>query len=310
MMALIIDKKILLPVNTQSLISRTHSLLQDYLAISKFKVVAMLVLTAWVGLALAPDVGRGMVVQFISLLGIGLLSAAAAVINHVVDSEIDSKMARTRHRPVAKGRLSKTHALSFAAVIGVAGFIMLMVWANVLTAILTLFALVGYAFVYTSFLKRATPQNIVIGGLAGAMPPLLGWVSETNQMAAAPWLLVMIIFTWTPPHFWALAIARKSDYERAKIPMLPVTHGIDFCKTCVVAYSVLLAVVCVLPYLIGMSGLIYLIGACVLNAVFIYKAVKLKIAGNDETAMDLFRFSIIHLMVLFVILFIDKWLPL
>ncbi|MEM5514412.1 heme o synthase [Pseudoalteromonas sp. AS84] len=309
-MALIIDKKILLPVNTQSLISRTHNLLQDYLAISKFKVVAMLVLTAWVGLALAPDVGRGMVVQFISLLGIGLLSAAAAVINHVVDSEIDSKMARTRHRPVAKGRLSKTHALSFAAVIGIAGFIMLMVWANVLTAILTLFALVGYAFVYTSFLKRATPQNIVIGGLAGAMPPLLGWVSETNQMAAAPWLLVMIIFTWTPPHFWALAIARKSDYERAKIPMLPVTHGIDFCKTCVVAYSVLLAVVCVLPYLIGMSGLIYLIGACVLNAVFIYKAVKLKIAGNDEAAMDLFRFSIIHLMVLFVILFIDKWLPL
>ena len=268
-MALTIDKKAILPANTQPLALRSYNLLQDYLAISKFKVVAMLVLTAWVGLALAPDVGRGIAVQFISLLGIGLLSAAAAVINHVVDSEIDSKMARTRHRPVAKGRLSKMHALSFAAVIGVAGFIMLMIWANTLTAVLTLFALVGYAFVYTSFLKRATPQNIVIGGLAGAMPPLLGWVSETNQMAAAPWLLVMIIFTWTPPHFWALAIARKSDYERAKIPMLPVTHGIDFCKTCVVAYSVLLAVVCVLPYLIGMSGLIYLIGACVLNAVFL-----------------------------------------
>jgi len=309
-MALTIDKKALQGERSQPLINRTYNLFQDYLAISKFKVVAMLVLTAWVGLALAPDVGRGIAVQFTSLLGIGLLSAAAAVINHVVDSEIDSKMARTRHRPVAKGRLSKTHALGFAAAIGVAGFVMLMVWANTLTAILTLFALVGYAFVYTSFLKRATPQNIVIGGLAGAMPPLLGWVSETGQMAAAPWLLVMIIFTWTPPHFWALAIARKSDYERAKIPMLPVTHGIDFCKTCVVAYSVLLAVVCVLPYLIGMSGLIYLIGACVLNAVFIYKAVKLKIAGNDETAMVLFRFSIIHLMVLFVVLFIDKWLPL
>ena len=270
----------------------------------------MLVLTAWVGLALAPDVGRGIAVQFISLLGIGLLSGAAAVINHVVDSEIDTKMARTRHRPVAKGRLSKTHALSFAGVIGVAGFIMLMLWANTLTAVLTLFALVGYAFIYTSFLKRATPQNIVIGGLAGAMPPLLGWVSETNQMAAAPWLLVMIIFTWTPPHFWALAIARKSDYERAKIPMLPVTHGIDFCKTCVVAYTILLALVCVLPYLIGMSGDIYLVGACVLNALFLYKAVKLKLAPSDDTAMDLFRFSIVHLMVLFVILFIDKWLPL
>ena len=246
----------------------------------------------------------------ISLLGIGLLSAAAAVINHVVDSEIDSKMARTRHRPVAKGRLSKAHALTFAASIGIAGFIMLMVWANTLTAILTLFALVGYAFIYTSFLKRATPQNIVIGGLAGAMPPLLGWVSETNQMAAAPWLLVMIIFTWTPPHFWALAIARKSDYERAKIPMLPVTHGIDFCKTCVVAYSVLLALVCVMPYLIGMSGGIYLVGACALNSVFMYKAIKLKFAANNDKAMDLFRFSIVHLMVLFVVLFIDKWLPL
>jgi protoheme IX farnesyltransferase len=309
-MALTINKKTIQPVHTQSLSVRAYDLLQDYLAISKFKVVAMLVLTAWVGLALSPDVGRGIGVQVISLLGIGLLSAAAAVINHVVDSEIDSKMARTRHRPVAKGRLSKTHALTFAASIGVAGFIMLMVWANTLTAILTLFALVGYAFIYTSFLKRATPQNIVIGGLAGAMPPLLGWVSETNQMAAAPWLLVMIIFTWTPPHFWALAIARKSDYERAKIPMLPVTHGIDFCKTCVVAYSVLLALVCVMPYLIGMSGGIYLVGACALNSVFMYKAIKLKFAANNDKAMDLFRFSIVHLMVLFVILFIDKWLPL
>ncbi|TMO80613.1 protoheme IX farnesyltransferase [Pseudoalteromonas sp. S3776] len=309
-MALTLDKKELQVISAHPFIQRAYNLLQDYLAISKFKVVAMLVLTAWVGLALAPDVGRGIAVQFISLLGIGLLSGAAAVINHVVDSEIDTKMARTRHRPVAKGRLSKTHALSFAGVIGVAGFIMLMLWANTLTAVLTLFALVGYAFIYTSFLKRATPQNIVIGGLAGAMPPLLGWVSETNQMAAAPWLLVMIIFTWTPPHFWALAIARKSDYERAKIPMLPVTHGIDFCKTCVVAYTILLALVCVLPYLIGMSGGIYLVGACVLNALFLYKAVKLKLAPDNSNAMDLFRFSIVHLMVLFVILFIDKWLPL
>jgi protoheme IX farnesyltransferase len=254
--------------------------------------------------------GRGLFVQLASLLGIGLLSAAAAVINHVVDSEIDSKMARTRHRPVAKGRLSKQHALSFAAIIGSLGFTMLIVWANTLTAVLTLFALVGYAFIYTSFLKRATPQNIVIGGLAGAMPPLLGWVSETGHMAAAPWLLVMIIFTWTPPHFWALAIARKSDYERAKIPMLPVTHGIEFCKTCVVAYSILLALVCVLPYLIGMSGVIYLLAACGLNTVFIYKALKLKIAPKDDTAMDLFRFSIVHLMLLFIALFIDKWLVL
>ena len=309
-MAVTINKKGIQPRHLHRLILPIYNLLNDYLTISKFKVVAMLVLTAWVGLALAPNVGRGIVAQFLSLLGIGLLSASAAVINHVVDSEIDSKMLRTRHRPVAKGRLSKTHALGFALVIGVAGFTLLIVWANILTALLTLFALVGYAFIYTSFLKRATPQNIVIGGLAGAMPPLLGWVSETNQMAAAPWLLVMIIFTWTPPHFWALAIARKSDYERAKIPMLPVTHGIDFCKTCVVGYSVLLALVCVLPYLIGMSGLIYLIGASVLNCIFLYKAIRLKYAANNDRAMDLFRFSIIHLMILFVFLFIDKWLPL
>lgn len=295
-------------VKNKSLSATCYELVQDYLAITKFKVVAMLVLTAWVGLALAPDVGRSLFFQGASLLGIGLLSAAAAVINHVVDSEIDSKMARTRHRPVAKGRLSKLHALSFAAVIGISGFVLLMLYANPLAALLTLFALVGYAFVYTLFLKRATPQNIVIGGLAGAMPPLLGWVSETGQMAAAPWLLVMIIFTWTPPHFWALAIARKSDYERAKIPMLPVTHGIGFCKSCVLAYTILLSLVCILPYLIAMSGWFYLLVACVLNAIFIFKAIQLKFAAKEHTAMALFRFSIIHLMLLFVALFIDKWM--
>ncbi|TMP86252.1 protoheme IX farnesyltransferase [Pseudoalteromonas ruthenica] len=281
---------------------------RDYLAMCKAKVVLMLVLTAWVGVALAPDMGRNWLLQAVSLLGIGLLSAAAAVINHIVDREIDMKMARTRHRPVARGRVSERNGFMFAALIGGLGFAALVSAANWLCAILTLMALVGYAVVYTLFLKRATPQNIVIGGLAGAMPPLLGWVSETGQLAAAPWLLVMIIFTWTPPHFWALAIAREADYRRANVPMLPVTHGIDFCKTCVLAYTVILALVCILPYLIGMSGLFYLLSAVILNGVFIAYAWRLKREQDHRSAMAVFKFSIVHLMVLFVALFIDKWM--
>ena len=283
---------------------------RDYLELCKPNVVALMILTTAVGMFLAVP---GMVPWDILVagnMGVALCAASAAVINHIVDKKIDLLMTRTHNRPVAQGRVDDVQAIVFSAVLGVAGMVILLVFVNELTAWLTLGSLIGYALVYTCFLKRATPQNIVIGGLAGAMPPLLGWVSETGHMAAAPWLLVMIIFTWTPPHFWALAIARKSDYERAKIPMLPVTHGIEFCKTCVVAYSILLALVCVLPYLIGMSGLIYLLGASILNAVFIYKALKLKIAPKDDTAMDLFRFSIVHLMLLFIVLFIDKWLVL
>ena len=282
----------------------------DYLELCKIKVVALLVLTAWVGLALAPDllVPRSIAVQFFTLLGIGLLSSSAAVINHLVDREIDGKMARTRHRPVVKGRVSRKSAAIFALAIGVIGFFLLLEVANLLTAMLTLFALVGYAVVYTLFLKRATPQNIVIGGLAGAMPPLLGWVSETGQLAAEPWLLVMIIFTWTPPHFWALAIHRRDDYARAKIPMLPVTHGIEFCKTCILSYSILLGIVCLIPYLIGMSSWFYLAVACVLNGLFIFKAFMLKFRPAVNSAMDLFKYSIWQLMLLFIGLFIDKWL--
>ncbi|MFY8273826.1 heme o synthase [Pseudoalteromonas sp. SSDWG2] len=280
---------------------------RDYLAMCKGKVVLMLVLTAWVGVALAPDMGRSWVLQAISLFAIGLLSAAAAVINHIVDREIDIKMARTRHRPVALGKVSEGKGFAFAAVIGAVGFVALVASSNWLAAVLTLFALVGYAVIYTMFLKRATPQNIVIGGLAGAMPPLLGWVSETGQLAAEPWLLVMIIFTWTPPHFWALAIAREADYRRANVPMLPVTHGIDFCKTCVLGYTVILALVCVLPYLIGMSGLFYLCASTLLNGVFIAYAWALKFDPEHRSAMTVFKFSILHLMLLFVALFIDKW---
>jgi protoheme IX farnesyltransferase len=244
------------------------------------------------------------------MLGIGLLSSSAAVINHVVDHKIDSVMARTFNRPVAKGKVSPQRALVFAFVIGAIGFVSLAAFVNMLTAWLTLASLVGYAVIYTSYLKRATPQNIVIGGLAGAAPPLLGWVAVTGEIHAYALLLVLIVFTWTPPHFWALAIHREKDYAKAEIPMLPVTHGIEFTKTCVLLYTVLLCLVCALPYLVDMSGLIYLIGSTVLNAGFMYYAIKLKYRPEASTAMDTFKFSILHLMILFVVLLADHYIPL
>ena len=243
----------------------------------------------------------------VGLFGIGALSSAAAVVNHVVDEHIDAKMARTINRPIAKGRVSKQNALWFALTLGVAGFVALAVWINILTAVLTFAGLVGYAGIYTMFLKRATPQNIVIGGLAGAIPPLLGWTAVTGEIHAYPLLLVLIIFTWTPPHFWALAIHREKDYAKAEIPMLPVTHGVEFTKTCVLLYTVLLCVIGVMPYLIGMSDMLYLIGSSTLNLGFVYYAWKLKYKPEAGTAMATFKYSIIHLMLLFVVLLIDHY---
>ncbi|WP_022939787.1 heme o synthase [Psychromonas hadalis] len=282
--------------------------LKDYLELCKIKVIALLVLTAVIGAALAPDMGRGYIEQLLSLLGIGLLSSSAAVINHIVDSRIDAIMARTKNRPIVKKRVSRNRALLFSGLLATCGFALLVFFANWLTAYLTLFALLGYAVVYTLYLKRATPQNIVIGGLAGAMPPLLGWVSETGVLSAQPWILVMIIFTWTPPHFWALAIHRRADYAKANIPMLPVTHGIEYTKTCVLLYTVLLTLVCVLPFLIHMSGYIYLFSALILNGIFIYKAILLKVSSHNRNAFALFKFSILHLTLLFIAFFIDKLL--
>jgi len=279
---------------------------KDYLELCKIKVIALLVLTALVGVALAPDVGRGYLEQLLSLLGIGLLSSSAAVINHIVDSRIDAIMARTKNRPLVKKRVSRNRALAFSTLLGTVGFALLVFFANWLTAYLTLLALVGYAVIYTLFLKRATPQNIVIGGLAGAMPPLLGWVSETGILEAQPWILVMIIFTWTPPHFWALAIHRRADYAKANIPMLPVTHGVSYTKTCLLLYTILLTLVCVLPFLIHMSGYFYLSSGLILNFIFIYKAVLLKVSDDNRSAYALFKFSIVHLTLLFIAFFIDK----
>ena len=222
---------------------------------------------------------------------------------------IDGMMARTVNRPVVKGKVSIDRALWFAAILGAAGFVILSAWVNMLTAMLTLASLVGYAVIYTMFLKRATPQNIVIGGLAGAAPPLLGWTAVTNEVHAHALLLVLIVFTWTPPHFWALAIHRKKDYARANIPMLPVTHGEEFTKTSVLGYTILLVLVCLLPYLVGMSHMIYLIGSLVLNAGFCAWAYRLKFACEEDTAIKTFRYSIVHLMLLFVVLLFDHYMP-
>ncbi|MFC4698648.1 heme o synthase [Glaciecola siphonariae] len=281
---------------------------RDYYELTKPRVVMLLLLTALVGMCLATPTWVDPLVLSAGMFGIGLLSSAAAVINHVVDHRIDSIMARTFNRPVAKGKVSIKRALIFAGVLGALGFVALAVFVNMLTAWLTLVSLVGYAVIYTMYLKRATPQNIVIGGLAGAAPPLLGWTAVSGEIHAYGLLLVLIVFTWTPPHFWALAIHREKDYAKAKIPMLPNTHGVEFTKTCVVLYTLLLCAVCLLPYLTGMSGGLYLLGSSLLNAYFMYMALKLKFKPQASTAMDTFKFSILHLMLLFVLLLVDHYL--
>lgn len=294
-------------VATKNITKTRNAHWRDYLELTKPRVVALLLLTAVVGMCLATEELVSMNVLVPALAGIGLMSAAAAAINHLVDRHIDAKMARTLRRPLPQGNLSPTKVTVFAASIGAIGFVTLYAWVNPLTAWLTFASMVGYAVVYTMFLKRATPQNIVIGGLAGAAPPLLGWTAVTNEINAPAVLLVMIIFTWTPPHFWALAVHRAKDYARAEIPMLPVTHGIDFTKTCIFLYTVLLTVVCLMPFLIGMTGMIYLVGVSVLNAIFLAYAWKLKYAPSKKTAFNMFAFSIWHLMLLFVILLVDHY---
>ncbi len=278
--------------------------------LTKPRVVALLVLTAWVGMMLASTGLPDLALMAVASLGIGMVSGAAAAFNHVLDQKIDAHMARTRMRPLPSGRLSNAQAVSFACALAAAGFTLLLVAVNALTAWLTLAGLFGYAVVYTVFLKRATPQNIVIGGVAGALPPVLGWTAMTGTVGAEAWLLMMIVFTWTPPHFWALAIHRVEDYRRAGLPMLPVTHGIEFTRTLVLLYTVLLLAVCLLPWLVGMSGLLYLAGSLVLNLQFLRHAWRLKFAPRADTAIRTFRFSITHLMLLFLLLLVDHYLPL
>ena len=284
-------------------------LLRDYYQLTKPKVVALLLLTAWVGMLLAEPTRASLDEMALGLTGIWLLAAGAAAMNHSLDHGIDARMQRTRGRPVATGRIAPRQAMTFAILLALLGFVLLHWGVNPLTAWLTLASLFGYAVVYTLLLKRATPQNIVIGGLAGAMPPLLGWTSITGQLSAEPWLLVMIIFAWTPPHFWSLAIHRRDEYASAHIPMLPVTHGIAFTKTAILLYLLILTLVCLLPYLIGMSGLLYLVGSLALNLGFCRHGWLLKYSERPGQAMRTFRFSIYHLMLLFGVLILDHhWL--
>lgn len=286
---------------------KRHAHWRDYLELTKPRVVLLLLLTALVGICLASPTWVGWNVVIPAMIGIGLMSGSAAAVNHLVDRHIDAQMARTLRRPLPSGVLSPRHVLTFATIVGALGFAVLALWVNMLTAWLTLASLVGYAIVYTMYLKRATPQNIVIGGLAGAAPPLLGWTAVTNEIHPHAILLVMIVFTWTPPHFWALAVHRAKDYAKANIPMLPVTHGIEFTKTCILLYTILLAIICLLPYIVGMSGVIYLVGSSILSIWFLGYAWKLKFAPTKHTAYRMFSFSIWQLMALFVLLLVDHY---
>lgn len=280
----------------------------DYLELCKPKVVALMLLTVVVGMYLATPGWVPLDRLVTGLLGIGFCAGSAAAINHLVDRRIDSIMARTRKRPIAVGRVSVKQALVFACLLAALGMTILIFFVNVLTAILTFITLIGYAGIYTGYLKRATSQNIVIGGLAGAAPPLLGWTAVTNQLAPQALLLVLIIFTWTPPHFWALAIYRFEEYKNAEIPMLPVTHGIAYTKLSVLLYTILLLVVSILPFVVGMSGWLYLTGAILLGARFLHWALRLYRSDKPVIAMRTFRFSIVYLMMLFVFLLIDHYI--
>ena len=282
---------------------------RDYYALTKPGVLALLVFTAIVGMLLArPGMVTWPILLFASL-GIGLASASAAALNHVLDRRLDAKMSRTRRRPLPMGRIDERDAVSFALALGLTGIGILALLVNPLTAVLTLISVVGYALVYTVYLKRATPQNIVIGGAAGAAPPVLGWTAVTNEVSGYALLLFLIIFTWTPPHFWALAVARKDDYERAGVPMLPVTHGPEFTKSFVLYYTSLLVPVSVLPYLTGMSGVLYLFAALLLGGGFLYHGIRLKFADDGKIAMQTFSYSIAYLAALFGFLLLDHYIP-
>ena len=280
---------------------------RDYLELTKPKVVALMILTSIIGMFLSVP---GMVpidVLILGNVGIALCAGAAAVINHVVDRKIDLKMSRTLNRPVAKGRVSPYQALLFSTILGFIGMAILLVYINAVTAWLTLASLFGYAVLYTSYLKRATPQNIVIGGLAGAVPPLLGWTAVTGEIHGHALLLVLIIFAWTPPHFWALAVHRKDEYAKAEIPMLPVTHGEKYTKISILLYTVLMILVTLLPFAVGMSGWLYILGALILGAGFLYWAIMMMLDRNPNAGMDTFKYSIVYLMALFIIMLVDHY---
>ena len=284
------------------------TLLRSYYELCKPNVVYMMLICAFVGMLLAEESVSSFGYLFVSLTGIACCAASAAAVNQVIDRNTDASMTRTDQRPLPQGELSPTHASVFALIIGILGALILYLYVNTLTMILTLASLVGYAFIYTVYLKRATPQNIVIGGLAGAAPPLLGWSSISNTIDPYALLLVLIIFVWTPPHFWALAIYRKDEYAKESIPMLPVTHGVTFTKLQIVLYTIILFIVSMLPYVVLMSGEIYLFSALILSTIFLYYSINLYFSNDEEDAMKTFQFSIYYIFLIFLALLIDHFL--
>jgi len=281
---------------------------RDYYELTKPRVVMLIVFTAVVGMFLSVPGWPAVMPAIFGTIGIGMAASSAAVFNHVLDHRIDILMMRTRGRPLPQGKLTEKSALMFAASLCVTSMIILWFLVNPLTAILTFFSLIGYAGIYTVWLKRATPQNIVIGGAAGAAPPILGWTAVTNEVTSGALLLFLIIFVWTPPHFWALAIARLEEYRKVEIPMLPVTHGVPYTRLNILLYSILLLLVTIMPYLIGMSGLIYLIAALGLGGYFLYYAIRMyRDHEDEELPMQMFRYSISYLGYLFLALLIDHY---
>jgi len=282
---------------------------RDYYELTKPRVIMLIVFTAIVGMFLSVPGWPGTSALIFGTLGIGIASSSAAVFNHVLDARTDILMMRTRGRPLPQGKLTERAALTFATVLCVVSMIILVFLVNPLTATLTFVSLIGYAVVYTVWLKRATPQNIVIGGAAGAAPPILGWTAVTNEVEAGALLMFLIVFVWTPPHFWALAIARKEEYAKVDIPMLPVTHGEAYTRLNILLYTILLVLVTILPYLISMSGVIYLATAIVLDAYFLYYAIQMyRVPEDMELPMKTFRFSISYLGFLFAALLVDHYL--
>ena len=280
----------------------------NYFELCKPRVVYLIVFTAVVGMFLAVPGWPPLSALIAGTLGIGLAASSAAAINHLLDQRIDAVMARTRDRPLPTGQLGIKQVLIFALLLCVLSMSILMIWVNTLTAVLTFLSLIGYAIVYTVWLKRATPQNIVIGGAAGAAPPVLGWTAVTGAIDPNALILFLIIYVWTPPHFWALAIHRRHDYAAADIPVLPVTHGVRFTRWHILFYTILLVLVTTLPYLTGMSGLLYLAGVTVLNMGFLWYALRLLSTNDEGLPMQTFSYSVIYLMVLFVFLLVDHYL--
>lgn len=282
---------------------------RDYLALTKPTIVALIVFTAVVGMFMAVPGMVPLKPLIFGTLGIAFAAASAAAVNQLVDQHIDSVMARTKKRPLPQGNISQQSAILFAFFLGAVSMIILTYFVNVLTALLTLVSLIGYGFVYSMFLKRATPQNIVIGGAAGAAPPVLGWTAVTGTLDPYSLVLFLIIFVWTPPHFWSLAIYRRNDYASVDVPMLPVTHGVEITRLHIFFYTIVLFLVSLLPYLIYMSGPLYLLGAVVLGLGFLYYATRMLFDHDDRLAMQTFSYSIVYLMALFAFLLIDHYVP-